>query len=218
MINGLDTDSPPDLSDDFSGEEPFYVKALDLDGCGEPLYAFTGARIEGGQIQASSGAFIAPIGTGLVARNAQITGTIAPFGTTSEGNVCGLLAISDLGRQESFDETGDLSMLEVLLLGGGVMGRPQLPGLSPDVDVDGDGVERLIQDDDGRIVSCVDGDSSEISGRDCWQDSRMADGFAISMYMTDGVPAIFAGREPGWEDNVDGGCDTPPDPSLWDPR
>ena len=107
-----------------------------------------------------------------------------------------------------------LAQAALLVAGGSVIGLPGMPGLNPDVDLDGDGLERLLVDDSGYLVSCIDGDLTVIEGRDCWQDEGMADGFSFVMGAV-AVPAHLIGLEPGWERLVEGTCDDPPDESLW---
>lgn len=46
----------------------------------------------------------------------------------------------------------------------------------PDVDMDGDGLERLMAVG-GEIVACVDGDGTVIEGATCHRDPRIADGY-----------------------------------------
>jgi hypothetical protein len=97
-----------------------------------------------------------------------------------------------------------------------------VPGVSPDLDLDGDGLERFELDSDSRIETCRDGDGfTTIPGRDCWQDPRMADAFALST-AAEAVRAVFADRQAGWRElQTEHGlpaCDDPPDASLFDPR
>lgn len=56
----------------------------------------------------------------------------------------------------------------------------------PDLDLDGDGLERIDLDGEGRVRACFDGDGSSVLPlaygvpASCADDPRMADGFSIS--------------------------------------
>ena len=105
----------------------------------------------------------------------------------------------------------------MLAAGGAAYGVPLIPGISPDIDLDGDGLERLVVDGDGRLETCVAGDLTAIHGRGCWSDPRMADGFSLVVVMRF-VGAAHEGIVPGWESWVPGECTEPPEQSLWDAR
>lgn len=70
-------------------------------------------------------------------------------------------------------------------VGGGGGGLP-LPftATTPDLDLDGDGLEGYrIMDGEGCqavVVSCIDGDGTEIEGRGCYADPRMGDGYSAA--------------------------------------
>ena len=51
-------------------------------------------------------------------------------------------------------------ILDLFVAGGRSVGVPTVPGLSPNVDLDGDGLERFETDEDGGIARCVDGDGT----------------------------------------------------------
>jgi len=214
-FSGVDLEDPPNAADDFSGIEPFWIPGTQLDACGEPLCSFRSARIEAGELRASGGVAELTF-PGLYARAAQVTGRIDPGGTGAELSVCGYLRIQDLGRTQTPGGPDDPTMLELFVAGGAGFGVPSIPGLSPDIDVDGDGLERLLVDATNRIVTCIDGDGTPAEGSDCWQDDAMADAFSLTGRIT-AVGASFAGRQPGWEGLVVGTCDDPPDASVLDP-
>jgi hypothetical protein len=72
-------------------------------------------------------------------------------------------------------------------------------GLRLDVDLDGDGLERLIDlDGDGAFDACRDGDGTEVAAVDpavpstCAQSPQMRDGFTVSLQVG-GVPAKIVG-------------------------
>ena len=49
----------------------------------------------------------------------------------------------------------------------------------PDIDLDGDGLERYVLDAEAQVTTCFDADDTEIPGTDCLEDPRMADGFSL---------------------------------------
>src|SRR5207237_167127 len=54
-------------------------------------------------------------------------------------------------------------------------------GKQADIDVDGDGLE-TIDYAGGQIVSCTDGDGTQIPGPQCVCDPRIADGYSIAVF------------------------------------
>jgi len=214
IFDGVDLDDPEDPSDDWSGEEPYYVHENYLDACGEPLHYFAAGAIDNGEISASGGAVLLDLPGFVPLYTAAIMGTIAPGAVAGEFFLCGYGTISDLGASSGLGTAGDLSLLEVMLAGGAALGVDALPGIDPDVDLDGDGIESFVLDDEGRISRCVDGDRTAIEGRDCWQNERMADAMSLTIFVQC-TSARFAGPVPGWERMVEGTCTDPPEESLW---
>jgi hypothetical protein len=215
-FSGEDLDHPDDPSDDFSGQEPFAMRPSALDGCGEPAYSMPVSVVDGSFI-ASSGELPVPMEDRVVViQGAQIEGTLSPGGEEFHASMCGYVPAKDMAFATDMGSAGDMTVLEILLLGGAAFGFPEIPGVPPDIDVDGDGLERLVLDEDNHLSSCIDGDRTEILGRDCVFDRRIADGYSM-VGRVSGLPAAFGGREPGWEDKVDGGCDGgPPDVSFFE--
>jgi hypothetical protein len=211
-FEGSDTDVPVRAGDDFSGGEAFYARPDGLDGCGEPRVFSLGASLLAGELDARASS----LGFDVVALHGDVRllGSITASGASADLYLCGFATATDLGATQ----IEDTSWLEAFVAGGIVFGLPEVPGVTPDIDVDGDGIERFILDTDGHVARCVDGDGhTTIEGRECWQDPRIADGFSVTAVLH-AVSARFAGREPGWEEKVDGGCDEPPEQSFWDRR
>jgi hypothetical protein len=203
---GRDTDLPTEPSDDFSGEEPFYVDANDLDPCGEPFAGIDGIRIEGGEVQGEGGVFGVGFGsTRFELVTTELSGRMAPGGASFEGRVCGYVSVEGFEKLEELEFVPGLTLLELLLGGGAPIGLP-VAGLTLDIDVDGDGLESFVLDDSSHIESCIDGDRTLIEGRDCWKDPRIVDGFSLT-FDFGAVPARFEAREPGWEYQVPVSCD-----------
>jgi hypothetical protein len=205
MYTSVDSDHPPDPTDDFSGSEPLYAKSGTFDPCGEPLYVVPSISVAGGELEILADALPLPLNQAIIEiTGARLFGSIQPEGSTFEIKLCGYATVMSLGSHEGL--SAEHTLLEELSAGGRAFGAPTLPGLKLDVDVDGDGIELLFLDDGDRLEYCVDGDDTVISGRDCWQDPRMADGLSLSFELS-GVSARFAGREPGWEYEVEGSCE-----------
>ena len=191
VFGGLDLDDPEDPDADFSGEEPFHVDSEELDGCGEPRSFALGASIRRGALEAHL-SYVLVDGIAMQG-DGQLLGTIEPGGASAAFALCGYATARNLGEVEM----DDLTWLEVFCAGGAAFGLPGLPGVTLDVDVDGDGLERFVVHAAGHIARCIDGDGhTTIDGPDCWQDGRMADGFSLVVVLH-AVSARFAGRQPG---------------------
>lgn len=72
-----------------------------------------------------------------------------------------------------------------LLVGGQNLLIFRIGPQQPDIDIDGDGLERYEARMGGgglppRIEACIDGDGTRIEGRECAMDPRMADGFSAA--------------------------------------
>jgi hypothetical protein len=79
------------------------------------------------------------------------------------------------------------SFLELLVGGSGCMVLNIGPQ-QPDIDLDGDGLERYEATMGGgstppQITACIDGDGTRIPGRACANDPRMADGFSAAFQL-----------------------------------
>jgi hypothetical protein len=215
MFEAYDSDDPADPSDDFDGES-YWLDTDCIDRCGEPLFFHESVRLDGGTLTGSGGTAIVAIDDRLIGRNATIEGTLAPGGSEIEVVYCVYGLTAEMGALTDRDWDG-LTLLERMLAGGAPIGLTSVPGLQPDIDLDGDGLESYIIDDEFHIATCVDGDHTIVEGRDCWQDPRFADALSITMRVH-GVPAELLGRPPGWDDDLAEECpEGPPEQSLFDP-
>jgi hypothetical protein len=210
VLEGDDTDWPRDWSDDYSGDEPFYVRAQSMDPCGEPLSLWRDARIEAGRFVSPGASLAFDVHGAAVTLRGGVNGELAPDGRSAELQACGSLRCAELGAA-----VGDgLTLLEALVGGGAIFGLTG-EGIDPDLDLDGDGLERFALDDHGQLATCVDGDGTVIPGRDCYLDTRIADGISLSIGVAM-TSARLAGREPSWPLMVPGRCDGGmPEESLW---
>jgi cysteine-rich repeat protein len=195
MMFEIGQDATPG-ADPFSGGEPFMV----LRSYADPLRVPVPGRAPGGNITAGPVAatdqplpycWTTPVLDVLPQRisHVTLTGTLTGDATalaTLDGQYCGARALSSMRIWHSF--SGDGSFLDMVAIGfnfGGYVFTPT----QPDVDVDGDGLERLIDTDgDTRIDLCLDGDGAQITGLDCPSDPRMADAYSEAM----GVHAVGA--------------------------
>ncbi len=225
MLYGFDTDDPPDVSDDFSGSEPFSCEGKYLDLCGEPLFYFSNFQVTNGEILGHASKFDISVSSELefILYNVTVMGTIEPMAQRAEYVMCGYIHPRDLGQTPGFlaPEWG-LNFLEELISAGSILDFPDIGGFMLDVDVDGDGIETLIANEVTlEIASCIDGNGIPVGeelGRDCWQDERIADGFSM-VTSGEAVSVRYMGRRPGWEASATEPCDGgPPDSSLFDPR
>ena len=86
------------------------------------------------------------------------------------------------------------TFLDLLVFG--VLELGHLEPLQPDVDLDGDGLERFedTNPDDGvaAIDRCIDGDGAEILGADCVTDPRIQDGYSRTSW-----PSRASGKTSG---------------------
>jgi hypothetical protein len=86
------------------------------------------------------------------------------------------------------------TLLDVIATGCGIF------PLQPEVDLDGDGLEKFYDESgadsdagptgDGMIDRCVDGDGTEILGTDCPSDPRIADAYRL-VFAIHGVRALI---------------------------
>jgi hypothetical protein len=65
-------------------------------------------------------------------------------------------------------------------------------GEQPDVDLDGDGLERFELDGNSRVLICYDGDGSVLGAKDCLQDPQMQDGYSLC-FSLHGIPGALVG-------------------------
>ena len=193
LYDGVDSDRPPDPSDNFDGDEAFWGTGDSVLRSGNPATAIPGA-LAGGHLDAR-GDFTARLfmGIPLPLRRGRFIGDVAPdLGAIDEGYYGGVIPASLLSIAPA--PFGGGTVLDLLAT---------RIGLQPDIDMDGDNLE-LFRDyldeegrpgSDGRIDTCVDGDGAILEGGECIHDRRMADAYSVSFEYT-AVRARFLGEEP----------------------
>ena len=122
---------------------------------------------------------------------------------TNDGTLCGAIPALDLSRLPNFFAlVGGMgggggggprsSFLEAVVGGHRIMipllGALQIGPQQPDIDLDGDGLERYEATAGNNttapmITACIDGDGTRVVGRDCADNPRFADGFTAAFRM-----------------------------------
>jgi hypothetical protein len=87
---------------------------------------------------------------------------------------------------------GGSTLLDLIVLGADFLGFHATP-TQPDLDVDNDGLEVMMDTDgDHRIDLCIDGSGTQIFGTDCPMDPRIADSISEAT-QEEYVGAVLAG-------------------------
>lgn len=194
MYNLVDDDA--DATNNFDPDLPeyFHPGPGALNGSGVPNIFFTTAVITaGGMLHAEGADTIMGLGgIPLPLQQPEIDGTLVAsddqhIRVLQNGRLRGAVPAQLLAFAPNI--TGGMcmgtSLLDVLV---GGCGFPI--SLQPDVDLDGDGLEKFYDTMagtdadagagmDGSIDRCVDGDGTELLGTTCVQDPRFADGYRL---------------------------------------
>ena len=200
---GVDLESPPVPGDYFSGSELFHITRDQLDSNGRPIWTLNGSA-PGGNLSATALSFglIVPyngVSTGFFINEVstpRLSGTLTlgldgPSALTFR--ICGgwtARSLLNLPNQSGLGTSSTL--LDVLVVGLDAFGYHVTP-TQPDLDVDGDGLERLLDTDgDSNIDLCIDGSGTQILGHDCARDPRIADAYSQAIDC-DAVRGVLAG-------------------------
>lgn len=200
-LQGEDTDM--NAENNFSGSAEMYGSLAGFDESGAPTTSFASSISEhmmsGGPEDISLPLGFLP----LQLSQGHIQGTLTPSGGRvsglTNGLLCGAVGVRTLATLPNFltmimestpcDTTvASSTMADVLI--GGARSLVTIPPGSPDVDVDGDGLESYETISTGSsgcqpvISACIDGDGTRIEGHNCAQDARMADGFSTAFTFT----------------------------------
>jgi hypothetical protein len=204
-ITGRDGDM--NAMNNFSGSANFFADADAIGRDGDPVTSFS-STIAGERLSGGPDDVILPI-AGLFPldlRQARISGTVTSSGSDvtgiAAGLICGAIPVSSVANQpNTLGMVGgmvpvpcDPSVVETtlgdVLVGGASIFGITLGPAQPDVDLDGDGLERYEVDSTGPfgcqavISACIDGDGTRIPGHACTGDARMADGFSAGLPFT----------------------------------
>jgi cysteine-rich repeat protein len=211
-------DRDMDANNNFDGNGQVYVSRSSITGEGSPLVALAGA-INNHHVLAGPQDIILPLPIGITinldVRRAHFAADIADHGsdprTLDNSSLCGVVPtrsladIPDLislvaGAAPAACDGGDPGNLADMLIAGAVALGIQIGPEQPDVDLDGDGLERFDVLTTGPsgcqpvIAGCYDGDGTHIDGRSCVFDSRMADGFSANLLL-DGIDVDVRGAQ-----------------------
>ncbi|MBI5479464.1 MAG: hypothetical protein HY906_11435 [Deltaproteobacteria bacterium] len=186
FYEGLDADSPADPSDNVSGDGRFVMPPGNFDTECQPLSPWDQATLSGQDLTAASRrwTFTEPgIGTTefvdtLMWVHFSDDYSRADYSLSAVWTVCGL-------SRGFFPGSTTGTMLDFLA---------NVLQQQPDVDRDGDGLEQVIGDGTS-ILKCIDGDGTEILGRDCPCEPRMADGYSVA-FEGSAVRATIVGLAP----------------------
>jgi hypothetical protein len=190
VVTGLDEDIPADPGDNFTGSEHFYIAPGSLDGNGRPLIVVP-ATLVAGTITVAELPGLGPFGL----QKGRLRGKLAhDLSAITDGVIAGVLPVSRLADTPPMaGAASGLSLLVTHYL------------VQPDVDTDGDGLEKLEDTNGDAIVDrCIDGDGTVITGEGCVHDPRIADGFSAAL----GVGAVRCVLDPPC-DPANGPCPMP---------
>jgi hypothetical protein len=174
LFVGEDYDSPPDPSNNFSGEGKMYVSTEQFDlNCQSKSRADETTLVDGVLTASrSSWFFRIPTGTGTVRfPNARFNLTFDPDFHSVSGLFGSAVTICSLN---GFPFPGDTpgSVLDSFV------NDPTLSSVvHVDQDLDGDGLEQVLGDGQ-TIRACIDGDGTVIEGRDCPCHPAIADAYS----------------------------------------
>ncbi|MBX3249995.1 MAG: DUF4215 domain-containing protein [Myxococcales bacterium] len=205
-FQGEDADDNP--ANNLTGMGQFYADELAFDAMGNPTAAFQ-SRVASRALTGGPEDITIPIAfLPLELRQGQVRGTTTATGGEvsglESGLLCGAIPVATLAFLPNFldmflpgepaepcDGSTEGTFLVDLLVGGTPAGSLiRLTGSQPDVDLDGDGLERFEVVRRGPrgcqpvITACIDGDGRRIEGRRCALDMRMQDGWSAGLPMT----------------------------------
>jgi len=183
FYNAQDADVPVDPTNNYGGEGRFVASAEQFDLACSPTSEFQHATLEGGVLRAATDrwdVYNPDVGT-LEYRDVQ--GEFV-FNADYSGFafVGGAVATICAASRTPFPGPTTGAVLDALV---------NTLGLAPDIDRDGDGLERLVGDGMS-VVQCIDGNGTIIDGHGCVCDPRIADGYSVAMRGT-GVRATIVG-------------------------
>jgi hypothetical protein len=203
MIGLGDGDGDPADNFDPNAPETFSPAPLSFAMGDNPTVLFSQASIKDGVLRAESVGVLMTPGLPFPFANPVLEGTLTASAegdsikTLENGRLTGAVRASLLTivPNITMGTCDGQTLLDVIATGCGIF------ALQPDVDLDGDGFEKLFDDGggvdpdgnptkDGRIDRCVDGDGTEILGTDCPSDPRIGDAYRL-IFALHGVRAFI---------------------------
>lgn len=219
-LQGQDADMNP--MNDFSGMGAFTVAASSLAMDGSPMTSLQTSimsnNLRGGPEDLDLNLGFFP----LTLREAYLRGTTAAMGgelwSLSGAFICGVvqsqtLSFINQSLIESFGGGGGFmitipppcdgstteSTLVDWLIGGARIAIINIRPTSPDVDLDGDGLETFVVTGHTTgpacqpvVTACIDGDGTRVEGRNCYENPRFQDGYSAAL-STDAIRALITG-------------------------
>ncbi|HJL45124.1 MAG TPA: hypothetical protein RMG45_04790 [Polyangiaceae bacterium LLY-WYZ-15_(1-7)] len=200
-LPGQDADDDP--SNNLTGSGEFRPDPMGLDAMGRPLASFE-SEVMSRALTGGPEDIELPIGfLPIELKQGQINGTTTASGGEldgiDDGLLCGAVPASTISFLPNLidmfggepappcDGSTTGTNLADVLVGGTPRGfLLPLRGAQPDVDLDGDGLERFQVDRTGPdgcqpvITACIDGDGTRVEGRDCVMDMRFEDGWSAA--------------------------------------
>ena len=200
----LGSDANMDTTDNGAAGNPEFVRSTSLQPNFLPIASFQSV-VRAGMLAGGPEDILLPLGNmgGLGAlefnlKRGRITGTVVASDTRiteiRNGVLCGAIPGRDLANVRNpaglIPGGGGMGMANAssfleLLVGGQRILIVTVGPQQPDIDIDGDGLERYeaVMGSGGMppmITACIDGDGTRIEGRTCPMDPRMADGFSAA--------------------------------------
>ena len=198
---GVDMDPPANKSSDFAGSEPYWMGGYGLDAQGHTMRVAQGSTSGGMVLLQAPELFFPlpradtyePLNLARVTLTGTLTSQARPMHFT--GRFCAIFTARSMHFLRNTSGSPGATYLDVFVLGLNFLNFRVTPS-QPDMDVDGDGLERFLDsDNDGNIDTCIDGNGVQIVGIDCPLDPRIADGWSGAMDV-EAVGALLAGRAP----------------------
>lgn len=170
---GVDADSPYDPSNNLSGNGEFYVRLDQFDLNCMPAQRAESASITNRELVAKredGWQFVLTINGAMEFTKATVIADLSPDFATGTGLLSAALTICSLDK---LPFPGDLqgSVLDVFA-------NESTFSVEPDIDLDGDGLEKVIGDGVS-IAECIDGDGTVIPGADCVCSPKIADAYSM---------------------------------------
>ncbi|MAQ16047.1 MAG: hypothetical protein CMN30_14815 [Sandaracinus sp.] len=205
FMQANDPDGNPD--NNLTGMGTLEADPNAFDAAGRPLTAFA-SRVSSSMLVGGPEDILLPIGfLPIELRRGQIRGTTTAAGGEltglTDGVLCGAVPASTIAvlpniidmftgsDAEPCDGSTTPTSLADVLIGGTPDGFIfPLRGSAPDVDLDGDGLERFEVTSTGPrgcqpvVTACIDGDGTRVEGRDCVMDPDFQDGWSAGFELT----------------------------------